>query len=66
MRETDRLTWLVSESVQIARIEAGRMELRKQRQDITQLIEKHSREWRCSRVPAGRSANGQHPSPGSG
>jgi two-component system sensor histidine kinase KdpD len=36
--EADRLTWLVSESVQIARIEAGRMELRKQPQDIAKLI----------------------------
>jgi len=36
--ETDRLTWLVSESVQIARIEAGRMEVRKQPQAIPQLI----------------------------
>jgi len=36
--EADRLTWLVSESVQIARIEAGRMEPRKQPQDILKLL----------------------------
>ncbi|RPI15724.1 MAG: sensor histidine kinase, partial [Acidobacteriales bacterium] len=36
--EADRLTWLVNESVQVARIEAGRMELRKQPQAIAPLI----------------------------
>jgi K+-sensing histidine kinase KdpD len=36
--EADRLTWLVDESVQIARIEAGRMKLRKQPQAVAQLI----------------------------
>ncbi len=36
--ETDRLTWLVDESVQIARIEAGRMELRKRPQAVARLI----------------------------
>jgi two-component system sensor histidine kinase KdpD len=36
--EADRLTWLVEEAVQIARIETGRMELRKQPQAVVQLI----------------------------
>jgi K+-sensing histidine kinase KdpD len=36
--EADRLTWLVSESVQIARVEAGRMELRKRPQAVEQII----------------------------
>ncbi len=36
--ETDRLTWLVSESVQLARIEAGRMEVRKRPQPVAHLI----------------------------
>ena len=36
--EADRLTWLVDESVQIARIEAGRMEVREQPQAVVTLI----------------------------
>jgi NAD(P)-dependent dehydrogenase (short-subunit alcohol dehydrogenase family) len=37
-QEADRLTWLVNESVQIARIESGRMEVRRQPQAIGPLI----------------------------
>jgi len=36
--EADRLTWLAEEAVQIARIEAGRMELRKHPQAVARLI----------------------------
>ncbi len=68
-QETDRLTWLVNESVEIARIESGRMEVRREPQAIAPLIreatgrmaaalEPHEVELRCSEdlppVPADR------------
>jgi two-component system sensor histidine kinase KdpD len=36
--EADRLTWLVDESLQIAHIEAGRMEVRKRQQEVVPLL----------------------------